>query len=178
MIGTATSTQNTANSGHAVDRTGSESERILVGVLEAAESLGESVNGSVGSSHQSDYQALMKVLAYCYAHGIYASTEIEAALSADPILLYLTEGRRHDSTEFRRFRRRNAVAVQRCLARTLEKSWSKGTPVPAADRGSPGAYARSAMERWRTLVPRPDFESEAAARVRKAICDDAALLDE
>jgi hypothetical protein len=151
---------------------------VIAGVLDAADSVWDTVLGPASASTEKDARAILRVLAYCYANGIYASTEVEAAMNADPILLYLAGGHRHESTEFRRFRRRNLQAVQRCLARTLERTWTNSLSLSAADRLPSGDYARAALERWAENPPKPDFESEAADRVRKAICDDAALLDE
>jgi len=162
-------------------RTGGEradAERVLAGVLEAAESLRGTASFRPPPSCDADFQAILRVLAYCYANGIYASTEIESALNVDPILLYLTGGQRHKSTEFRQFRRRNLQAIQRCLARTLERSWGEANIPSLASRQPPGGYAQAAFERLCNPPPRPDFDTEAADRVRKAICDDTALLDE
>jgi hypothetical protein len=155
-----------------------EDERVLAGVLEATDSLRGTLALRHSTLEPAGSQALLRVLTYCYASGVYASTEIEAALNVDPILLYLAEGQRHGSQEFRQFRRRNLQAVQRCLARTLEMSWGESNPQSTPGRRPPGGYARSAFERLCSPRPKPNFDSEAAERVRKAICDDTALLDE
>lgn len=153
-------------------------ERVLASLLASGTHPGAAAPGhGPGSDPSRDPEpaSLLRVLAYSYATGVYASSEIEAALDGDPILRYLAGGHRPEPSAMRRFRRRNRHALQRCLAQTLENSWTGRKERP--ELGQP-TYAQDALERWAKGPTRPDFETEAADRVRRAICDDTALLDE
>ena len=155
-------------------------ERILAGLLETANlvATGRPEAAPENGGSAANFQALLRVLAYSYATGIYASSEIKAALNGDPILRYLAAGQRPESGAMRRFRRRNRHTLERCLAQTLERSWSASGSSTESLRPSPEAYVQASLERWSVQAQKPDFETEAANRVRKAICDDAAHLDE
>ncbi|MFM1943094.1 MAG: hypothetical protein RI897_2076 [Verrucomicrobiota bacterium] len=151
---------------------GDYSERVLGGVLAAAQGLMheelESVSGGAGR------QGLLKALVYCYATGIYASSEIETALNRDPNVRFLTGGERYESGQIRQFRRRNVHLIRRLLAQALR--FTKGASRQAAS-GVQNHFQWSMAWMTPSLGPMR-FEEEAATLVRRAICDDTALLDE
>jgi hypothetical protein len=58
---------------------------------------------------------LLTVLTFCYASGIYASSEIEEAIRENEAVRYLCARVFPDSEDLRHYRRGNAAAIKRCL---------------------------------------------------------------
>jgi hypothetical protein len=159
----------------------SEHEGIVQGVLESVDAWAGPGSGWVSAGPpESDahFRALLRVLTYSYATGVFLSAEIESALVENPLLLYLSGGERHDSGTLRSFRRRNRLAVQRCLARTLESSWETGRQWGPVQRRVRSGYARASLGRWGIGLVRRDFEEEAARRIQQAIRSDTEFLDD
>ena len=124
------------------------------------------------------FSELLRLLTYCYANGIYASADIEMALSRDPVLRHLANGRHHESGAIRSFRRRHRLTLQRCLARALAANWERDHAAAGIWTLLPSGYAGFMGQRWDEQALTPDFEEEAADRMQEAICIDTALLDE
>jgi hypothetical protein len=158
-----------------------ETDALLTIILEAAETL----TRAEGSSFATDlaepdplFSELLRLLTYCYANGVYASAEIELALSHDPALRRLANGRRLESSALRSFRRRHRLALQRCLARALEADWAHERGATGGGGCIPCGHAASSKECRGGRLWMPDFEREAADRLRRAICSDTASLDD
>jgi transposase len=64
-------------------------------------------------------KALLALLSYCYARGIYGSEAIEDAMRRDGEFRRLCGGEFPDARVLRRFRRENRWAVQQCLLAAL-----------------------------------------------------------
>ncbi len=153
-------------------RVGDYAERILGGVLA---SMGERADGVVTAiSGGPERRGLLKALVYCYATGIYASSEIEAAFNRDPNVRFLTGGERYESGQIRQFRRRNVQLIRRVLAQALRLARESGRPTTCGVQN----HFQWSLEWMGPSVPSVRFEEEAATLVRRAICDDTALLDE
>ena len=58
---------------------------------------------------------LFTLLTYCYATGVYASTDIEEAIRDDETVRYLCACVFPDFEDIRQFRRRNAPELKECL---------------------------------------------------------------
>ncbi|MCX8156389.1 MAG: hypothetical protein N3J91_08085 [Verrucomicrobiae bacterium] len=126
------------------------------------------------------YQApmLLTLLTCAYARGLTGSREIELAIPGDRALKYICAGNRPDWNVLRLFRRQYKSLVQNCLAVLLEKVWdSQYPPEQRVQAPETGHYSTNSLDRW-MLPPRPDFQAEAAKRVRLAILADTLLSDE
>lgn len=126
------------------------------------------------------YQApmLLTLLTCAYARGLTGSRDIELAIPHDRALKYICAGNRPDWNVLRLFRRQYKGVVQNCLAALLEKVWE--SQYPPERRNPPpetGNYTSVSLDRW-MIPPRPDFQAEAAKRVRLAILADTLLSDE
>jgi hypothetical protein len=151
---------------------GDYAERVLGGVLATMESLSDGVLDSMSGGP--DRKGLLRALVYCYATGIYASSEIESALNDDPNVRFLTGGERYESGQIRQFRRRNITLIRRLLAQALRLTKQPGgLPLSRVDD-----HFRWSMEWMAPSLGQSRFEEEAATLIRRAICDDTALLDE
>lgn len=64
-------------------------------------------------------KALLAVLTYCYASGIYCSAEIEQAALRDPLVRYLAVQLNPGAGALRAFRRRSRLGIQACLVRVF-----------------------------------------------------------
>lgn len=126
------------------------------------------------------YQApmLLTLLVCAYAKGMTGSRDIELAIPNDRALKYICAGNRPDWNVLRLFRRQHKTLVQNCLAALLGKVWENQYPAETMGRPvEPGNYTNSSLDRW-MIPPRPDFQAEAAKRVRLAILADTLLSDE
>ena len=158
-----------------------ESDALLTIILEAAETLTRAEGSSFATGLAEPdplFSELLRLLTYCYANGVYASAEIELALSHDPALRRLANGRRLESSALRSFRRRHRLALQRCLARALEADWVHERGATGGGAFIPSGHAASSKECRGGRLWMPDFEEEAADRLRRAICSDTASLDD
>jgi hypothetical protein len=152
--------------------------RLLAAVHEATDALvhGQATSSATGGAEpDTRFSELLRLLTYCYANGIYASADIEMALSCDAVLHYLANGRHHRSGEIRSFRRRHRLTLQRCLARALAANWEQDHSSPGLWAHLPSGYSWRRCDRQALT---PNFEEEAAGRMLQAICTDTALLDE
>jgi hypothetical protein len=155
-------------------------DRLLAGVMEAVDTI-TAESDPAGASLDADGEhskSLLRLLTFCYAMGLYASSEIESALNADPLLLFLAEGERHESTALRRFRRRHRHALTQCLERALEYANPAPSPASCIRRLRPDSRARASLNRWEETGWSPGFGAEASQRVQRAILNDSASLDE
>ena len=59
--------------------------------------------------------ALLAVLAYCYASDMPSSQELERSSETDPIIRYLCSNRLPEVSTIRRFRRHNREQLEKCL---------------------------------------------------------------
>lgn len=66
---------------------------------------------------------MLTILTYSYAVGIYASEEIEAAISSDPKLRYLSAGARPGRHDLRRFRRQSKRIIHQALTKVFQSAW-------------------------------------------------------
>jgi len=155
-----------------------EDAQLLAVIRQSVETIARMDDPVGARGTDGQFADLLSLLTYCYANGIYSSADIEIAVSEDPVLLRLVQGRRHGSGVIRAFRRRHRLAVERCLARALADGWERERTTAGAARSLPEGCAAFAMERWGWQFRAPDFTEVAADRVRKAICSDSALLDE
>jgi hypothetical protein len=66
---------------------------------------------------------MLTVLTYCYATGLYASEDIEAATMSDPIVRYLCANQFVTSAAIRRFRRAHRESLRACLLQLHRRAW-------------------------------------------------------
>jgi hypothetical protein len=114
---------------------------------------GDEVNAGGGSLGQ----MLRTVITYCYARGVYSSSEIEWCAENNDDVRYLSAKHQPSAFEIRQFRRRNKKELQETLACVLDKLWK----------------LHSASESMPFLA----FLAEADLRVRAAIQADSAEMD-
>ena len=66
---------------------------------------------------------LLSLLTYCYAAGIYSSTEIELSFTQDMLVRHLCANSYPEAHRSRRFRRDNRWSIQRSLTEVLHRAW-------------------------------------------------------
>ena len=120
---------------------------------------------------------LLTLLTYCYATGVYASTDIELGMQHDQMIRYLCAKNHLNLPMLREFRRYSRDRIKDCLAIVLQRVWElrfcdeDACPMPAA--ANPGA----SFGRWLDLRPTPDFEAEAEQRIVRAVRADSMAMD-
>jgi hypothetical protein len=120
---------------------------------------------------------LLGVLTYCYATGVYASSDIELEFNRDTVVRHLFADVYPEADRLRSFRRRNRTAIQRCLAEVLRRvcrvragleseSLDESADAPAASPDFPTT--------GKGMHP---FADEADERINRAVRLDCWALD-
>jgi hypothetical protein len=124
-------------------------------------------------------QALLALLTYAYATGLFSSREIEQRLLfEDAQLRYWTVNNPIDQLALRVFRRRWRPAIKECLAGIFQKVWAARFSCPVTETGvDPSAFGgRSHGGDRPTLCQH--FFCEAESRVLRAILYDTMEADD
>ena len=118
---------------------------------------------------------MLTLLAYCYATGVCASTDIELNMQYDPMTRYLCAKSYLNLGALREFRRYNRDRIKECLAIVLRRVWElrfcDQNDCPLAASGGP------AIPGWPSWRPAPDFAHEAEQRIFRAVQADSMALD-
>jgi hypothetical protein len=153
--------------------------RLLAAVHEATDALvhGQATSSATGGAEpDTRFSELLRLLTYCYANGIYASADIEMALSCDAVLHHLANGRHHRVGRDPFFS--TAAPTHTATLPGPRPCSQLGTgPLRPRPLGSP-AVGLLLGRRCDEQALTPNFEEEAADRMLQAICTDTALLDE
>jgi|SRR2546426_3800053 len=120
---------------------------------------------------------LLTLLTYCYATGVYASTEIELNIERDPMTRYLCARTYPNIDVIRGFRRFNVLQIKQCLTAVLNRAWQLRFSGEDEEPTCDTSYAALSMSRWSGRSPAPDFNREADDRVAKAVRADSMALD-
>ena len=147
-------------------------------ILEAIEDLGAPTSGceSVAAGNPKYPPSLMlTLLTYCYATGVYASTDIELGMQNDQMIRYLCRKNELLLPDLREFRRHGRARIQECLATVLSRVWQlrfcdeDAWPIAGAYRGVPFGPLN--------LRKTPDFTAEAEQRIVRAVRSDSMAMD-
>ncbi len=156
-------------------------EATLLGqwVFEAASGVEDSRLRPAGFACPVQPRALLALITYCYAAGIYASRDVESRLHRhDGITRLLCGPELLDRQTIRRFRRDNFSAVVCCLSRTLAAAFGQ------LERGNNGipSWPENLQPTHRNHALRISSEetivAEARRRVEWAVFLDSMALDE
>jgi transposase len=120
---------------------------------------------------------MLTLLAYCYATGVYASTDIELGAQHDQMIRYLCTASCLNLPVLREFRRYSRDRIKECLATVLRRVWElrfcDGDACPTGVSPYPGAC----FNPWLNLRPTPDFTTEAEQRITRAVRADSMAMD-
>jgi len=119
--------------------------------------------------------AMLSLLGYAYASGVYTSGEIESSSRTDGMMRYLCANHFPSATELRRFRRHHRPQLVDCLSRVFERN--QRNPESGNSNQSDSARWESARgsDRWESAEV---YRSEAEKRVDFAVRADSMALDE
>lgn len=149
-------------------------------ILDAIEDLNAPASAceSVAAGNSKFQPAMMlTLLTYCYATGVFASTEIELSTQHDQMIRYLCAQNSLNLPVLLEFRRYSRDRIKECLATVLRRVWelrfcdADACPVAAA------AYPAVAFGWWPNLRPTPDFAAEAEQRIVHAVRADSMAMD-
>jgi transposase len=134
--------------------------------------------GAVASGNP-DFQParMLTLLTYCYATGVYASTDIELSMQHDRMIRYLCAKDYLNLPVLREFRRYSRDRIKECLATVLRRIWELRfcdedayAMVAASCRGVSFGW-------WLNMKPTPDFTAEAEQRIVRAVRADSMAMD-
>jgi hypothetical protein len=118
---------------------------------------------------------LLGAVAYCYAKGVYSSSEIEGRMLRDPKLRAATHDEIPNAQAIRRFRRTNRAAIQQTLEkwyRRLRKSKPTTAVMPGAQPPEP-----SPLPPGPAVAPSSENTSIFVKREASDRLDKAAFID-
>ncbi len=120
---------------------------------------------------------LLSLLTYCYATGIYSSTDIELSFTQDSLVRHLCANTYPEAHRSRWFRRDNRQRIQRSLAEVFQRAWCirYGLEEP-----TPEAVAACCDHCLDPGVGRQDalfFAVEAEERINRAVRLDCGAFD-
>ena len=122
--------------------------------------------------------ALLGLLSYSYARGIYASEDIEASLAEDAIAQDLCAGAMPDRNTMRRFRRVYRETVKRCLVHVLGQTGRVPAVSPGRSFFETPVSSGVPLVSWEGCGVADPTESEAEERITRAVfMDGMAIAD-
>jgi hypothetical protein len=148
-------------------------------ILEAAEGIeigGTGAGSAAGAGDAFRPTMMLTLLTYCYAAGVYGSGDIELEIRRDRMTRYLCAKSYPDIDAIRSFRRRHRAKIKQCLAALLCRVWELRSSGDAP-RPSDDLYVSYSLRRWTDVIPAPNFDREAEARITRAVLADSMALD-
>jgi transposase len=149
-------------------------------ILEAIERLNtRTVGREAVATENPDFQPAMMLtlLTYCYATGVYSSTDIELSMQHDQMIRYLCAKNYLNLPVLREFRRYSRDRIRECLATVLQRVWElrfcdeDDHPMAAV------SYLGVSFGWWPNRGPAFDFRAEAEQRIVRAVRADSMAMD-
>ena len=134
--------------------------------------------GSVATGNP-DFQpaVMLTLLTYCYATGVYASTDIELNMPHDRMIRYLCAKNYLNLPVLREFRRYSRDRIKECLASVLRRVWELRFCDEDACPRAAASYPGVSFGGWLNMTPTPDFTTEAEQRIVRAVRADSMAMD-
>lgn len=144
-------------------------------VLEAVRRMdGEDLNPPVTNPVVSPFhsKALLAILTYCYANGVFGSEEAEWMMREDAAFKALCGNQLPDWRQLRRFRRHNHPALHQTLAETFQRAWSLhfGAVLRAGTvQGQDGSADSLRRRPMAPLLDQASVDQEVEERIERAM---------
>jgi len=150
-------------------------------ILDAIAGINARTSGGCGAAATGnpDFQPAMMLtlLTYCYATGVYASTDIELSMQHDRMIRYLCAKNYLNLPVLREFRRYSRDRIKECLASVLRRLWElRFCDEDACPMGA-ASYLGVSFGWWLNMTPTPDFTAEAEKRIVRAARADSMAMD-
>ena len=149
-------------------------------ILDAVEGLNARTAGreAVSTGNPDSQPAMMlTLLTYCYATGVYASTDIELNMQHDRMIRYLCAKNYLDLPVLREFRRYSRDRIRECLAAVLQRVWELRFCDEDAHPMAAASCLGVSFDRWQNRRPTPGFTTEAEQRIVRAVRADSMAMD-
>jgi transposase len=149
-------------------------------ILDAIEGLNAGTAGREAvATGKPDFQPAMMqtLLTYCYATGVYASTDIELSMQHDQMIRYLCAKNYLNLPVLREFRRYSRDRIKECLATVLRRVWELRFCDEDACPMAAVLYPGVSFGRRLNRRPTPDFTAEAEQRIVRAVRADSMAMD-
>lgn len=123
-------------------------------------------------------RALLGLLCYSYACGVYASADIEASLAEDPVAQEFCAGAFPDWKTLRRFRRLHREALKGCLVDVLAEVEGVASGSPREHFFTEPECSEPPLALWTEDLAPSSLQSEAEERITRAVfMDGMAMMD-
>ena len=120
---------------------------------------------------------MLTLLTYCYATGVYASTDIELSMQHDQMIRYLCARNYVNLPVLREFRRYSRDRIRECLAAVLQRVWELRFCEEDAHPTAAASCLGVSFGRWLNTGRTPDFTAEAEQRIVRAVRADSMAMD-
>ena len=114
-------------------------------------------------------QAMLAMLTYCYATGVYGSEDVELMMREDASLRALCGTEIPDWKSLKRFRRQNHAMLQRALEETFRGAWSLSCRAREAACAPLGGHPVETGNRLPDPTTADWIVAEAASRIERAM---------
>ena len=151
--------------------------KLILDAIEGLNARASECEATASGKQEFQPALMLTLLTYCYATGVYASTDIELSTQHDQMIRYLCTNSYLNLQVLREFRRYSRDRIKQCLATVLRRVWElrfcDGDPCPMGVAPYPGAF----FNPWLNLKPAPDFAAEAEHRIVRAVRADSMAMD-
>jgi len=120
---------------------------------------------------------MLTLLTYCYAAGVYATTEIELGMEHDQMIRYLCAKKSLNLPVLREFRRYNRDLIKECLAIVLRRVWELRFCDEDACSMAVACHLSDSFGQWLDMRSNPDFTAEAEQRIIRSVQADSMAMD-
>ena len=120
---------------------------------------------------------LLSLLTYCYATGIYSSTDIELSFTQDALVRHLCADTYPEAHRSRRFRRDNRQRIHRALAEVFQRAWRIRCRLEESGSNEAVDFIDPCFETEVDCQDALPFAAEAEERINRAVRLDCWSLD-
>src|SRR5436190_227207 len=153
---------------------------LVMLILDAIEDLnarGPECESVVTGNPECQPAMILTLLTYCYATGVYATTDIELGMEQDQMIRYLCAKNYVNLPVLREFRRYNRDRIKACLAIVLGRVWELRFRNEDAHPMAAGCHLGDSFGRWLDMGSNPDFAAEAEQRIIRSVQADSMAMD-
>src|SRR5438876_4416456 len=147
--------------------------KLILDAIEGLNARASECEATASGKQEFQPALMLTLLTYCYATGVYASTDIELSTQHDQMIRYLCTKNYLNLPALREFRRYSRDRIKECLATVLRRVWDlrfcdvDACPVAgASDLGVSFGH-------WLKTIATPDFTAEAEQRIIRAVRADS-----
>ena len=151
--------------------------KLILDAIEGLNARASECEATASGKQEFQPALMLTLLTYCYATGVYASTDIELSMQHDRMIRYLCAKNYLNLPVLREFRRYSRDRIKECLASVLRRVWELRFCDEDACPMAAASYLGVSFGWWLSMRPTPDFTAEAEQRIVRAVRADSMAMD-